>query len=87
MTDKQPQPRQSETKPEQAAPPAAPTSVEHTAPEDHYASAGQQHEQKQELNKSVKQQQAPPPVEESAGQHRTGSFTGTTDSDAKSSGR
>ena len=57
--------------------PGAPTTVEHTPPDDQYASGGQQQEQKQELKKSVSQQQRQPPADESAGLHRTGSFTGT----------
>ena len=51
--------------------------MEHTEPEDQYASGGQQHDQKQALKKSVKEQQAPSPVPESPGLHSTGSFTGT----------
>jgi len=58
--------------------PGAATSVQHIAPEDHYASGGQQQEQKEALKKSVKEKQAQPPPGQSAGQHSTGSFTGTT---------
>ena len=48
------------------------------APEDHYASGGKQQEQKKALKKSVKEKQSQPPPGQSAGQHSTGSFTGTT---------
>lgn len=63
-------------KPEEPTTPGAPTSVEHIAPEDPYASGGQQQEQKEALKKSVDENQ--PPADQSAGQHSTGSFTGTT---------
>jgi hypothetical protein len=56
----------------------AATSVQHIAPEDHYASGGKQQEQKKALKKSVKEKQSQPPPGQSAGQHSTGSFTGTT---------
>jgi hypothetical protein len=78
--------KQADVKPEQTGTePSAPTSVEHTAPADQYTSGGQRREQEQQLKKSVKQQQAPR-VEEAAGQHRTGSFTGTTGGDSAASG-
>jgi len=81
MTDKR-----SQIEPERTnTTPGASTSVEHTAPEDYYASGGQHNEQKQDLKKSVKQQQAEPPVEPGAGQHSTGSFTGTTGGDSTAS--
>jgi hypothetical protein len=64
-------------KPEEpTTPPGAPTSVQHVAPEDHYASGGQDHEQRKALKKSVNENQ--PPAGQNAGQHSTGSFTGTT---------
>jgi hypothetical protein len=58
--------------------PGAATSVQHIAPEDHYASGGKHQEQKEGLKKSVKEKQSQPPPGQSAGQHSTGSFTGTT---------
>ena len=58
--------------------PGAATSVQHIAPKDHYASGGQQQEQNEALRKSVKDEQSQPPPGQSAGQHSTGSFTGTT---------
>jgi hypothetical protein len=58
--------------------PGAPTSVEHTQPDDQYTTGGQQSHQKAELKKSVQEEQRNPPVDESPGLHRTGSFTGTT---------
>ena len=66
-------------KPEKpTTPPGAPTSVQHIAPEDHYASSGQHQEQKEALKKSVNEKQNQPPAGQNAGQHSTGSFTGTT---------
>ena len=66
-------------KPEQPTrTPSAPTSVQHIAPEDHYASGGKHQEQKDALKKSVDEKQNQPPAGQTAGQHRTGSFTGTT---------
>jgi hypothetical protein len=68
-----------EVKPEEpTSTPGAATSVEHIAPEDHYASGGQHQEQKDELKKSVDEKQPQPPAGQNAGQHSTGSFTGTT---------
>jgi len=68
-----------EVKPEEpSATPGAATSVQHIAPEDHYASGGKHQEQKEALKKSVKEKQSQPPPGQSAGQHSTGSFTGTT---------
>jgi hypothetical protein len=68
-----------EVKPEEpSTTPGAATSVEHIAPEDHYASGGQQQEQKEALKKSVKEKQPQPPADQNPGQHSTGSFTGTT---------
>jgi hypothetical protein len=68
-----------EVKPEEPGTTAgAATSVEHIAPEDHYASGGQHQEQKQQLKKSVDEKQSQPPAGQNAGQHSTGSFTGTT---------
>ena len=66
-------------KPEEpTTPPGAPTSVQHVAPEDHYASGGQDHEQRKALKKSVNEKQTQPPAGQNAGPHSTGSFTGTT---------
>ena len=74
MTDKQ-----TRIKPEATeSTPGASTSVEHTAPEDHYTSGGQQKEQKEVLKKSVKDEQAQPMPDQSAGVHSTGSHTGTS---------
>ncbi len=68
-----------EIKPEEpAATPGAATSVEHIAPEDHYASGGQHQEQKQELKKSVQKGEHEGDENQSPGQHRTGSYTGTS---------
>ena len=68
-----------EVKPEEpGTTPGAATSVEHIAPEDHYASGGQHQEQKQQLKNSVDEKQSQPPPGQNAGQHSTGSFTGTT---------
>ena len=68
-----------EVKPEEpSTTPGAATSVQHIAPEDHYASGGQQQEQKEALKKSVKEKQSQPLPGQNAGQHSTGSFTGTT---------
>jgi len=68
-----------EVKPEEpGTTPGAATSVEHIAPEDHYASGGQHQEQKQQLKKSVDEKQSQPPPGQNASQHSTGSFTGTT---------
>jgi hypothetical protein len=68
-----------EVKPEEpTSTPGAATSVEHIAPEDHYASGGQHQEQKDELKKSVDEKQPQPPAGQNAGQHSTGSFTETT---------
>jgi hypothetical protein len=73
-----------EVKPEEpTTTPGAATSVEHIAPEDHYASGGQHQEQKDVLKKSVDQRQPQPPAGQNAGQHSTGSFTGTTDRQEK----
>ena len=58
--------------------PGAPTSVEHTQPNDHYTAGGQHQDQKSVLKKSVQQEQRTPPVPQSPGQHSTGSYTGTT---------
>jgi hypothetical protein len=68
-----------EVKPEEpSTTPGAATSVEHIAPEDHYASGGRHQEQKEALKKSAKEKQPQPPAGQNAGQHSTGSFTGTT---------
>ena len=72
-------PNKTEVKPEEPTTTAgAATSVEHIAPEDHYASGGQQEEQKEALKKSADKGDAKPPAGQSPGQHSTGSFTGTT---------
>lgn len=68
-----------EVKPEKpTATPGAATSVESIAPEDHYASGGQHQDQKKELKKSVQKGEQKGDGNQSPGQHRTGSFTGTT---------
>jgi hypothetical protein len=58
--------------------PGAPTSVEHTQPNDQYTAGGQHQDQKSVLKKSVQEGQRTPPFAESPGLHRTGSHTGTT---------
>ncbi len=71
--------QQTEIKPEEpTSTPGAATSVEHIAPEDHYASGGQHQEQKKELRKSVQKGENQGDANQSPGQHRTGSFTGTS---------
>jgi hypothetical protein len=71
--------KQAEIKPEEPnTTPGAATSVEHIAPENQVASGGQQEEQKQVLKKSVKEGQPQPAPDQNAGQHSTGSFTGST---------
>lgn len=68
-----------EVKPEEpSAVPGAATSVEHIAPEDHYASGGQHEEQKDQLKKSVQKGEREGHPAQPAGQHSTGSYTGTT---------
>jgi hypothetical protein len=68
-----------EIKPEEpAATPGAATSVEHIAPEDQYAAAGKHQEQKQQLKKSVQKGENEGDGNQSPGQHRTGSYTGTS---------
>ncbi|MGI8771407.1 MAG: hypothetical protein ACR2JE_08210 [Acidobacteriaceae bacterium] len=61
--------------------PGAPTSVEHTEPEKHFESAGQHSKQRRALEENVKGDagQAQPHPEQVAGQHATGSFTGTAE--------
>jgi hypothetical protein len=76
-----------EVKPEEpSTTPGAATSVEHIAPEDYYASGGRHQEQKEALKKSVKEKQPQPPASQNAGQHSTGSFTGTTGGQAPQTG-
>jgi hypothetical protein len=71
--------QQTEVKPEEPTTTAgAATSVEHIAPEDHYASGGQHQEQKKVLKKSAQKGERESDENQSAGQHCTGSFTGTT---------
>ena len=71
--------QQTDIKPEEpTSTPGAATSVEHIAPEDHYASGGQHQEQKKELKKSVQKGENEGDGNQSPGQHRTGSFTGTS---------
>jgi hypothetical protein len=72
-----------EVKPEKPSTTGAATSVQHIAPEDHYASGDQQQEQKKALKKSVDEKQRQPPPGQNAGQHSTGSFTGTTGGQGK----
>ena len=68
-----------EVKPEEpATTPGAATSVEHIAPEDHYASGGRHKEQKEALKQSADKGDSKPPAAQNPGQHSTGSFTGTT---------
>ncbi|MGA9717263.1 MAG: hypothetical protein WBQ79_03200 [Acidobacteriaceae bacterium] len=68
-----------EVKPEEPmTTPGAATSVEHIAPEDHYASGGQHEEQKKELKKSAQKGENEGDANQSPGQHRTGSYTGTS---------
>jgi hypothetical protein len=59
----------------------APTSVEHTEPEEQFESGGQQQEQREALQENVagSAAQAERHPEEVAGQHATGSFTGTAE--------
>lgn len=57
--------------------PGAPTSVQHTQPNDQYAAGGQHQDQKSVLKKSVQQEQRTSPVPQSPGVHSTGSYTGT----------
>ena len=52
--------------------------MEHIAPEDQYAAGGQHQEQKQQLKKSAQKGENEGDANQSPGQHRTGSFTGTT---------
>ena len=71
--------KQTEIKPEEpTTTPGAATSVEHIAPEDHYASGGQHADQKKALKKSVQEGQSEAPADQNAGVHSTGSHTGTT---------
>jgi hypothetical protein len=68
----------SEVKPDETTTtPGAPTSVEHTQPDDQYTAGGQHQDQKTALKKTVQEEQRRPPVPESPGLHRTGSYTGT----------
>jgi hypothetical protein len=57
--------------------PGAPTSVEHTQPEEHFESGGQSTDQRQVLQENVRGGQAQRHPEQPAGLHSTGSFTGT----------
>ena len=52
--------------------------MEHIAPEDHYASGGQHQQQKKELKKSAEKGENEGDGNQSPGQHRTGSYTGTS---------
>jgi hypothetical protein len=68
-----------EVKPERpSATPGAATSVEPIAPPDQYASGGQHKEQKEQLKKTVQKGEHEGHPAQSPGQHRTGSYTGTT---------
>ena len=68
-----------EVKPEEPSTTAgAATSVEHIAPEDQYAAGGKHQEQKQQLKKSVQKGENEGDANQSPGQHRTGSYTGTS---------
>ncbi len=61
--------------------PGAPTSVEHTEPEKHFESGGQRTNQRRALEENVKggAGHAQPHPEQVAGQHSTGSFTGSAE--------
>ena len=68
-----------EVKPEKpTTTPGAATSVEQVAPENNNAPGGQHQKQKDALKKSVDKGDSKPPAGQNAGQHSTGSFTGTT---------
>lgn len=68
-----------EIKPEEPSTTAgAATSVEHIAPENQYAAGGKHQEQKQQLKKSAEKGENEGDGNQSPGQHRTGSYTGTT---------
>jgi len=79
-----------ETSKDQAAPAAgvkpeepsatagAATSVEHIAPRDPYETGGQKQDQQHELKQSVSRGEREADPGQSAGQHRTGSYTGTS---------
>lgn len=69
---------QTHVKPDSTATsPGAPTSVEHTEPQNSYTSGGQQKDQRHELKKSVQNEQRAPEENQAPGLHRTGSYTGT----------
>ncbi len=71
--------QQTEVKPETpTAVPGAATSVESIAPEDQYAAGGQHQDQKKEMKKSIQKGEHEGDANQSPGQHRTGSYTGTT---------
>lgn len=71
--------QQTQVKPEApTAVPGAATSVESIAPEDQYATGGQHQDQQKEMKKSVQKGEHEGDAIQSPGQHRTGSFTGTT---------
>jgi hypothetical protein len=59
----------------------APTSVEHTEPEEQFESGGKQQQQREVLQENVAggAGQAERHPEQVAGQHATGSFTGTAE--------
>jgi hypothetical protein len=66
-------------KPEEpSASAGAATSVEHIAPQDPYQTGGQKQDQQHELKKSVSRGEREAEPGQSAGQHRTGSYTGTS---------
>ena len=68
-----------EVKPEKPTTvPGAATSVESIAPPDQYATGGHHQEQKKEMKKSVQKGDHEGDSKQSPGQHRTGSYTGTT---------
>lgn len=68
-----------EVKPEKpTAIAGAATSVESIAPADQYATGGQHQDQKEELKKSAQKGEREGDGNQSPGQHRTGSYIGTS---------
>jgi hypothetical protein len=68
-----------EVKPERPnSTPGAATSVESIAPDDQYAARRRHQDQKKEMKKSVQKGEHESDSNQSPGQHRTGSYTGTT---------
>ena len=71
-----------EAKQGQTAPKASATSVQHSEPEDAYLTGGQRNLQRRVLGLNVEANQAQP-VDQSAGLHSTGSFTGTANDETQ----